>query len=136
MQTANERNINSGLLIMRLGIAASLLMYAVPRLMDGRSAWTAVGKDMRFLQGDFPSQVVGLVVLIIDVLAALGLVSGYLFRLCAVFMVANYGIYFFNFISVGYKTLPLYALALACACLGLLFSGPGRFALAVKIERL
>lgn len=135
MHTANERNINSGLLIMRLGIAASLLVYAAPRLLDGKAAWTIVGKDMHFLHADFSAQVVGLIILSIDILASIGLVSGYFFRLCAVFLTASYSLYFFNFISVGYKTLPLYAGALACVCLGLLFTGPGRFAVAVKIER-
>ncbi len=39
------------------------------------------------------------------------------------------------FINIGYKTLPLYAAALACICLGRLFTGPGRFAVALKNEK-
>jgi uncharacterized membrane protein YphA (DoxX/SURF4 family) len=135
MQTTSERNTNAGLLIMRLGIAASLLVYAIPRLLESKAAWIQVGKEMRFLQADFPSQVVGLIILIVQIVASVGLVSGYMFRLCAVILAANFSLYFFNFMSVGYKTLPLYALALAIVCLGLLFSGPGRYAVAVKIER-
>lgn len=135
MQTANERNINSGLLLMRLGIATTLLVYAIPRLLDGNRAWARVGKDLEFLSADFPTQLVGVILLAIEVLASIGLVTGYFFRLCMVLLIAHYGLYFFNFVSVGYKTLPLYAGALACVCLGLLFTGPGRFAVAVKIER-
>jgi uncharacterized membrane protein YphA (DoxX/SURF4 family) len=135
MQTANERNINTGLLIMRLGIAASLLVHALPRLLDGKAAWILVGKDIRFLQFDFSTQLIGLIVLVIETLVSIGLITGYLFRLSAIVLTASYAVYFFNFISVGYKTLPLYALAVACACLGLVITGPGRFAVAVKIER-
>ena len=79
-------------------------------------------------------KLVGLVILAVEILAAVGLLTGYLFRVCALFLAVVYSLYFFNFIHIGYKTLPLYAGALACVCLGLLFSGPGRFAVAVKIE--
>ena len=135
METPIERQINTGLLIMRLGIAATLMVYAVPRLLDGAGAWTAVGKDMRFLQADFSAQVVGLIVLVVEVVAGLGMLTGYLFRISSGLLAAVYSLYFFNYINVGYKTLPLYAGALACICLGLLFTGAGQFAVSVKIEK-
>lgn len=134
MQSANERQMNLGLLIMRVGIALSQFVYALPRIIDGKGVWTAVGREIRFLQADYSTQVIGLVILAVEILAAVGLLTGYLFRVCAFFLAAVYTLYFFNFIHMGYKTLPLYAGALACVCLGLLFSGPGRFAVAVKIE--
>lgn len=134
MQTATERQMNTGLLLMRLGIAASQLFYAVPRIIDGARAWNLVGREMRFLHADISAQVVGGIILAMEILAGLGLITGYLFRISAISLAVIYGLYFFNFINVGYKTLPLYAGALACVCIGLLFSGPGRFAVAVKIE--
>lgn len=134
MQSVNERQMNLGLLIMRVGVALSQLVYALPRLIDGKAAWISVGREIRFLQADFSVQVVGLVILAVEILAAVGLLTGYLFRVCALLLAVVYTLYFFNFIHIGYKTLPLYAGALACICLGLLFSGPGRFAVAVKIE--
>lgn len=135
METTIERQLNTGLLIMRLGLAATLMFYAVPRLIDGAGAWTAVGRDMRFLHADFSAQVVGLILLVVEVLAGLGMLSGYLFRLSSGLLAAVYSLYFFNYINVGYKTLPLYAGALACICLGLLFTGAGQFAVSVKIEK-
>lgn len=134
MHTASERRTNVGLLIMRVGIALSQFVYALPRIIDGKGAWTVVGREMRFLHADFSSQVVGLIILAVEILAAVGLLTGYLFRVSALLLTAVYGLYFFNFIHIGYKTLPLYGGALACVCIGLLFSGPGRFAVAVKIE--
>ena len=135
METTTERQLNTGLLIMRLGLAATLMFYAVPRLMDGAGAWPAVGKDMRFLHADFSAQVVGLIILFVEVLSGLGMLTGYLFRLSSALLAAVYCLYFFNYINVGYKTLPLYAGALACICLGLLFTGAGQFAVSVKIEK-
>ncbi|MDA8137246.1 MAG: hypothetical protein M0036_01230 [Desulfobacteraceae bacterium] len=134
MQNSSERQLNVGLLLARLGIAASQLFFAVPRLINGAHTWSAVGKELRFLHADFSTQVVGGVLLIIEVLASLGLITGYIFRLSALLLAGVYGLYFFNFITEGYKTLPLYAGALACVCIGLMFSGPGRFAVSVKIE--
>ncbi len=135
MHAVNERHLNSGLLIMRLGMAATLLFYALPRLLGGSRLWITVGKDLRFLHADFPAQIAGLVLLLIEVLASVGLITGGLFRISTALLAMVYSLYFFNFINIGYRTLPLYAAALACVCVGLLLVGPGRFAVAVKIEK-
>ena len=100
METTTERQLNTGLLIMRLGLAATLMFYAVPRLMAGAGAWTAVGRDMRFLHADFSAQVVGLILLVVEVLAGLGMLSGYLFRLSSGLLAAVYSLYFFNYIDL------------------------------------
>ena len=135
MHAVNERHLNSGLLIMRLGMAATLLFYALPRLLGGSRLWITVGKDLRFLHADFPAQIAGLVLLVIEVLASVGLITGGLFRISTALLAMVYSLYFFNFINIGYRTLPLYAAALACVCIGLLLIGPGRFSVAVKIEK-
>lgn len=135
MYAVNERHLNSGLLIMRLGMATTLFFYALPRLIGGARLWIAVGKDLRFLHADFPAQIAGLVLLLIEVLASVGLITGGLFRISTALLAMVYSLYFFNFINIGYRTLPLYAAALACVCIGLMFVGPGRFAVAVKIEK-
>jgi uncharacterized membrane protein YphA (DoxX/SURF4 family) len=134
MASTSERRLDTGLLVIRLGMAASLLTFALPRLIDGRHAWAAVGKEIPFFSATFPDIVVGGAILAIEVLASVGLLTGFMFRLSTALLASVYGVYFFNFISSGYKTLPLYAGTLACVCIGLMLSGPGRFAVAVKIE--
>ena len=135
MQTASERQLNVGLLLMRLGIAATLLTNALPKLIGGSRYWIQAGKDLRFLQADFPFQVVGFILLLLQLLGSLGMITGGLFRVSAVLLTTVYSLYFINFFTIGYKTLPLYAAALACICIGLMITGPGRFAVAVKIEK-
>jgi len=135
MQLAGERQSNLGLLLIRLGIAVTLLVYALPKLLGGSPMWIQVGRDLHYLQADFPSQIVGLVLLVIQVLGSVGLITGGLFRISSALLSVVYGLHFLNFISIGYKTLPLYAAALACVCIGLMITGPGRFAVAVKIEK-
>ena len=135
MQPASERQLNVGLLLMRLGIAATLLVNSLPKLLGGTNQWVHVGKDLRFLQADFPFQIAGVILLLFQVLGSIGMITGGLFRLSAVLLTTVYCLYFFNFFTIGYKTLPLYAAALACVCIGLMITGPGRFAVAVKIEK-
>lgn len=135
MQLAGERQSNLGLLLIRLGIAVTLLVYALPKLLGGAPTWIQVGRDLRFIPADFPAQIVGLVLLIIQVLGSLGLITGGLFRISTALLSVVYSLHFLDFISIGYKTLPLYAAALACTCIGLMITGPGRFAVAVKIEK-
>ncbi len=135
MQSASERQLNMGLLLMRLGIAATLLVNALPKLLGGARQWAHVGQDLRFLQADFPFQIAGVILLLFQVLGSIGMITGGLFRLSAVLLTTVYCLYFFNFFTIGYKTLPLYAAALACVCIGLMITGPGRFAVAVKIEK-
>lgn len=131
---ASESRESTGLLVTRLGLAASLLVFALPRLIQGSRSWAPVGKEIPFFSAAFPDAGVGLAVLIIQTLGSVGLLTGYLFRLCTALLASVYAFYFLNFLNSGYKTLPLYAGALACVCVGLLLSGPGRFAVAVKIE--
>ncbi len=135
MQTANERNLNLGLLLMRLGIAATMLVHALPKLMGGSRSWIQVGKDLQFMQPDFPMQVVGIILLLLQVLGSVGMITGGFFRISAVLLTTVYGLYFIDFFTSGYKNLPLYAAALACICIGLMITGPGRFAVALKIEK-
>ncbi len=135
MNTVNERQLNAGLLIMRIGMALSLLIYALPKLLGGTRTWIMVGKNIRFLEGDLPAQVVGCIVLLVETLGSVGLITGGLFRISTILLASVYGLYFINFINRGYQTLPLYAAALVCVCIGLLFIGPGRFAVVLKIEQ-
>jgi hypothetical protein len=135
MHAVNERHLNSGLLIMRLGMAATLLVYALPRLAGGSKLWYAVGKELRFLNGDVPSQVAGLILLSIQVLASVGLITGGLFRISTALLATVYSLHCYNYIHIGYQTLPLYTAALAAVCIGLMLVGPGRFAVALKIEK-
>jgi putative oxidoreductase len=135
MHTTNERQLNVGLLLMRLGIAATTLVNAIPKLTGGPRSWVQVGKDLQFLPSDVPMQAVGIVLLLFQVLGSLGMITGGFFRLSAVLLTTVYLLYFIDFFSVGYKTLPLYAAALACICIGLMVTGPGRFAVALKIEK-
>ena len=60
---------------------------------------------------------------------------GYFFRIACIVLFVLFSLYFFNYFSIGYKTLMLWSVGLAAVFLGLVFVGPGRYAIAVKLEK-
>lgn len=133
----HEKRISFGLLIIRLGLAAVLLIYAVPKLIDGASSWAAVGNIFGFIQSGFPLEAWGLTVLILQVACGISIISGYFFRSANIVMTLLHILYFLNYFKHVYKneTLQLYILGFVTVFLGLIYIGPGRYAVSVKIEK-
>jgi hypothetical protein len=46
-----------------------------------------------------------------------------------------FGLYCFNYFSIGYRTLMLWSAGLAAVFFGLIYAGPGRYSIAVKLEK-
>jgi putative oxidoreductase len=132
---SQERKNNSGLLIMRLGLAAALLIHAVPTLIAGDPAWKGSGRTLNFINIGLPQTLLGFIFLILAALGAVSLLFGYFFRIACIVLFVLFGLYFFNYFSIGYKSLMLWSAGLASVFLGLVFVGPGRYAIAVKLEK-
>jgi putative oxidoreductase len=133
--SSQERGINLGLLLMRIGLAAMLLIHSLPRLIDGAAQWKSVGATVSYVNIGLPLQVLGFVVLLMETLGGVSLLCGYLFRTACIILTLLFGLYFFNYISIGYRTLTLFSLGLASVFIGLINTGPGRYAVAVKLEK-
>jgi uncharacterized membrane protein YphA (DoxX/SURF4 family) len=132
---SQERRINFGLLVMRFGLATVLLIHSLPVLMGGAAYWKNVGTSLNFINIGISPQVLGFVIMLFESLCGVSLLSGFLFRTSCVILTVIYGLYFFNYLNIGYKTLTLYSLGLALVFIGLMNTGPGRYAVAVKLER-
>lgn len=132
---SHDKRISLGLLIQRLGLAAMLLIHSAPKLLAGSPQWSVVGKTLGFMNIGVPIHIVGLVVLILEAAAALSLLSGYFFRSSCVIMSIVFGLYCYSYFSIGYKTLTLLALGLTIVFIGLMNTGPGRYAVSVKLEK-
>jgi len=131
-----DRKSDLGLLIMRLGLAAVLLIHSLPKLIRGAQAWEGVGKTINFIDLGAPASFIGLIFLLLVTLGAISLLVGYFFRIASLVLFLIFGLYFFNYFSVGYQTLMLWSAGLAAVFLGLIFVGPGRYAIAVKLEKM
>jgi len=132
---SQERKTNFGLLIMRLGLAAVLLVHSLPKLMGGSPAWQGLGTMLSFINIGVPPSILGFTILLIEALGALSLLFGYFFRIACIVLCILFGMYFFNYFSIGYQTLMLWSIGIASVFLGLFFIGPGRYAFTVKLEK-
>ena len=132
---SQERKTNFGLLIMRLGLAATLLIHSMPKLIGGGHAWQGLGTMLGFINVGVPSTILGLTILLIEALGAVSLLFGYFFRITCIVLCILFGLYFFSYFSIGYQTLMLWSIGIATVFSGLFFIGPGRYALTLKLEK-
>lgn len=130
-----EKKLSFGLLIIRLGLAAVLFIHAVPKLLGGAILWSNVGKNLSFLNTGLPLEALGLIILIPEILSGFCLIFGYFYRSANAVMAVLYALYVIHYFNVGYKTLMLYAIGFVAVFLGLIYIGPGRYAVSVKIEK-
>ena len=135
MFSSQERQSNFGLLIMRLGLAAALLFHALPVLFAGSHKWQSVGTTLAFINLGVPETILGFSMLLLEALGAVSLMFGYFFRIACIVLLIIFGLYFFNYFRIDYQTLMLWSAGLATVFLGLIFVGPGRYAIAVKLEK-
>ena len=132
---SQERKTNFGLLIMRVGMAAVLLVHALPKILKGTHNWQSAGTVLNFLDFGLPQTLLGLIILLLEALGAVSLIFGYFFRVACTILFLLFGLNFFYYFSVGYQTLMLWSAGIAAVFLGFIYVGPGRYAIAVKLEK-
>lgn len=133
--SSQERRISFGLLVMRIGLAVVLMIHSLPRLFGGAAQWKSVGTTLNYANAGIPVEILGFAVSLLESLAGVSLLSGYLFRTSCIAMTVIFGFYFFNYMNIGYRTLTLFSLGIASIFIGLINTGPGRYAVAVKLEK-
>jgi putative oxidoreductase len=132
---SQERKISFGLLIVRIGLSVMLLIHSVPPLLQGQARWKSIGTTLNYFQAGIPLHVLGLIALLIEALGALSLLSGYFFRVFCILLTILFGFYFTNYLGIGYRTLMLFSLGLGMVFIGLINTGPGKYAVSVKLEK-
>ena len=135
MFTSQDRQTNFGLLIMRLGLAAVLLIHCLPKLFAGSQIWQSVGTTLAFINVGLPAAILGFIMLLLEALGGVSLMFGYFFRIACIILFVIFGLYFFNYFSIGYQTLMLWSAGLAAVFFGLIYVGPGSYSIAVKLEK-
>jgi len=132
---AQDRQSNFGLLIMRLGLAAVLLIHSLPKLFAGSHSWQRVGTTLGFIDVGVPAAILGFSMLLLEALGAVSLMFRYFFRIACIVLFIIFCLYFFNYFRIGYQTLMLWSAGLAAVFFGLIYVGAGRYAIAVKLEK-
>jgi putative oxidoreductase len=137
--TSDEISIDFGLLLIRLGVGLSLVIFhGYSKLMGGPELWTKLGASMSNLHITQYPVVWGFLSAFAESICACLLVVGVLFRPAAFFVAFN------MFVAVmAHLHMPAdapnhgwmgasHALELMSVCLGFLFTGPGKFSLTMR----
>ena len=132
MFNSQERKVSFGLLVMRIGLAAMLLAYTVPKLIGGSHQWAKFGA----LFNHVPLEFLGLATLILQAVGAVSLLTGFLFRTSSIVLTILYGFLSLNYFNQpGYHTLTLFSFGYAVIFISLANTGPGRYAVSLKLEK-
>lgn len=71
---------NTGLLILRVGIGAMMIVHGLPKIAGGVKLWTAIGGDMKILGIDFLPAFWGFMAAATETFGGFLLIIGFLFR--------------------------------------------------------
>ncbi|HSI09561.1 MAG: DoxX family protein [Rariglobus sp.] len=125
---------DAGLLIIRGGVGALFMcVHGFPRLMGGPDKWNSIGRAVSYLGVDFGYTIWGLAASLVMTLGGAFMILGLAHRPCALALfitmtVASIWKYypFFGWDAADHPA------AMAVVCLGLLFTGPGKYSIDAK----
>lgn len=128
-----DRWSDFGLLIMRVGIGALFtFVHGYPKLAGGPDKWESVGKAMGYLNIDFGHTAWGFAAALAETFGGLLLILGWAHRPAALALFTTMAVAsiwkFFPEILGGWNA-AAYPVTMAVVCLGLLFTGPGKYSL-------
>lgn len=130
----HDQRLNIGHMLIRVGLAAALLFYSVPRLFAGAGHWRLAAKTIDFLDTGLPLKWIGLLLLAVEFAGAVSLITGYLFRTAGFLLTLVMGLYCFAYFQAGHVMLPLFAFSLTFVLLGLVFTGPGGYVVSFRVK--
>jgi putative oxidoreductase len=125
---------DAGLFIIRGGVGALFMcVHGFPRLMGGPDKWNSIGRAVSYLGIDFGYTIWGLAASLVMTLGGALMILGLAHRPAALalfitMVVASIWKYypFFGWSAADHPA------AMAIVCLGLLFTGPGKYSIDAK----
>lgn len=119
-----------GLLLLRLGIGAMLVMHGLPKLTGGPDKWTQLGGAMQFVGISFMPVAWGLAAALSEFLGGILLVLGVLFRPVCLLLAVTMAVAASMHLGKGEGLMAAsHAIELGILFGSLLFIGPGRFSI-------
>lgn len=119
---------NFGLLIMRIGLGAMMILHGKDKLTGGPEVWTGLGLAMGKLHIHFWPAFWGFMCAITETIGGLFCMLGLWFRLVCLLLVINFIVAALSSYTTIYKIGDIaHAVELASAFFGLMFIGAGAY---------
>jgi putative oxidoreductase len=142
-----ERQINIGIIILRLGIGAMFILHGWPKLMGGMETWSGLGQSMQLLGIGFLPAFWGFLAALAEFAGGILLVLGLFVR------PASFFLFFTMFVAtlvkingafdaesgtsaIGAIKAAAHPLSLAFVFLALLFLGGGAYSLSARMKSI
>lgn len=131
-----DRWSDAGLLVMRVGIGSLfMIVHGYPKIAGGPGKWESVGSAVGYLGIGFGHTAWGFAAAVAETLGGLLLVLGWGHRPAALALfvtMAVASIWKYYPTILGGWNAAAHPVAMAVVCLGLLFTGPGKYSLDAK----
>jgi len=111
------------------------MIHSLPKLFGGSLMWKSVGTSLNYVNPGIPLEVLGIGILILEALGGLSQLCGYFFKTFCILMVILFCLYTYNYLKIDYHNMALFLMGLVSVFLGFLNTGPGKYAIAVKLEK-
>ena len=128
-----DKNVNIGLLILRVGIGLMFVYHGLPKIMGGVEKWTELGQAMGVFGITFMPAFWGFMAAIAEFCGGLSLITGFLTRIFAGLMLITMIVASALMFHLGKGMFgAAYPISMAIVFISLLFTGPGKFILCSK----
>jgi putative oxidoreductase len=126
----NERNVNLGLLLLRIGIGSMFIFHGWPKLQGGPAGWERLGHSMEYVGISFLHIFWGFMAMVAEVFGGICLIAGIGVRVSSAFMLFTMLIAAIANLTMGYGLEGIVEIIeVSSALFMLLIAGGGRFTL-------
>ena len=130
----NDKNVDLGLFILRVGIGLLFVYHGLPKIMGGVEKWAELGQAMGLLGITVAPAFWGFMAAIAEFCGGLALITGVLTRLFAGLMLFTMIVATVLMFHLGKGMFgAAYPVSMAIVFISLLCTGPGKYSLARKL---
>jgi putative oxidoreductase len=129
-----DQSADAGLLVVRVGIGALfMIVHGLPKLMAGPNEWRSIGKAVSYLDIDFGHTGWGFAAAVAESLGGLLFILGWFQRPAALALFVTMAVAsIWKYFPFGGWDAAAHPAAMAVVCLGLFFTGAGKYSLDAK----
>jgi putative oxidoreductase len=132
----NERNVNLGLLVLRIGIGCMFIFHGWPKLQGGPVGWERLGHNMEYVGIGFLPIFWGFMAMVAEVFGGVCLIAGIGVRMASALMLFTMLIAAIANLTMGYGLEGIVEIIeVSSALLTLVIAGGGRFTLNIILSR-